>query len=67
MSNEYIIYYFRAEIQETRSWSEVTINITVNKKLSYRKEAACCSVLLKIFSLKVAQGHSNLFRSVGRV
>jgi len=37
----------------------------INKNLSYRKEAARCSVSLKILlSLWVTQGHSNLHRWV---
>jgi len=45
MSNQYIIYNFRAEIQGHSikpKWSEF------NKKLSGRKEAARCSVSMKI-------------------
>ena len=59
MSNQYIIYNFRAEIQGTGSRSEVAINnCQFNKKLSCRKEVAQCSVSLKVFlSLKITQGH----------
>jgi len=59
----YIIHNFRAEIVETGNRSKVTVNN--NKKLSYRKEAARCSLVEILSSLKVAQDwkwhHTSLF------
>jgi len=62
---KYISYKFRAEIQGIGSQSEVTINNYFDKKLSCCKEAARCSVSLKILlSFKVTQTFKVIFKFI---